>query len=195
MFRRLAVLLLALLPASAFAAEDVDTAAPGAPINPSERRGWTAGVAGGLGDIHVFPEESDEQITEAKTGYACFGRAVGQRSLGLVWTEYSSETGLTHSAVGGGAQIFLNDRFFFRAGGGIFRFKTGSSDPADPSGGTTIDRWSPGAELALGVEWFQFRDMAVNTHLSYMAAFYPHDTVDIAAYNVSLRVGLQWYGL
>ena len=185
-----------LFPVSAMAVEDVDTAAPGAPINPTERRGITAGVSAGLGDIHVTPEDQDEQIHEAKSGYVNLGYALGSRFLVLGWAEYNSESNLTHSAIGGGAQIFLNDRFFVRAGAGTMRFKTGAQDPADPANEVDIDRWAPGAEFAIGVEWFQFKDMALNTHLAYMAAFYPHDERgDITAYNVALRFGLQWYGM
>ena len=186
-----------LLPLSALAVEDVDTAAPGAPINPSERRGWTAGVTAGVGDIHIFPEDQDEQTLEAKSGSLCLGRAFGQRTLGLVWGEYASEEMLTHSGFGAGLQVFVTDRFFVRGGGGIMHFKTGSADPADPANELDIDRWTPGAELGIGVEWFQFRDMAINTQLAYIAAFYDTEDEggDFSAYNVSLRVGVQWYGL
>ena len=196
--RTLLATLALLFPVSAFAIEDVDTAAPGAPINPSERRGLTAGVAAGLGDIHVFPEEQDEIITEAKSGYFNAGYAVSQRFLVLGWGEYNSETGMTHSAFGGGGQVFLNDRFFVRGGVGIMRFRTGVSDPAsgETESEADLDRWAMGGELAIGLEWFQFRDMAINSHLAYMGAFYPHsEQGDIGAYNVALRIGLQWYGL
>lgn len=175
-----------------------DTAAPGAPIHPSERTGWTVAIAGGSADLRTYPEDQAENLTTGNGIALDAGRAVNQRMLVLGHAELvNAGGGVTHSLYGVGVQYFVAQRVWTRAGIGMGNYKLKTEpDPVTGMGGGNIDRWSGGAFAGVGVEWLQFRNLALDTQIAWMAAPYPDsDRGDLSAMNVSLMIGVRWYGL
>src|SRR5438067_12219038 len=109
---RAAVLVSLLFASSAFAADSgEDTAAPGAPIHPSERSGWTFGISGGMGDLHVYPKHQDEQVLSGNGISLDAGRSIAQNLNVVVRAEVVDPSSATsHSIYGAGVEYFLNQR-------------------------------------------------------------------------------------
>lgn len=197
-------ILAALLVATALAvggaarAEGDDTAAPGAPIHPSERTGWTIGLAGGMADLHTYPEKQDEILASGNGIEFDVGRAINQRALALATAQLVHVGGTTHAIYGAGLEYYFTQRIWARGGLGVANYKADAGPAApDGTGGTPkIDRWSAGGFAGVGVEWLQTRTLAFDGQIAWTGSSYPNKTRgDISALNVSLMLGVRWYGL
>lgn len=181
----------ALAPQRARAQEDVTS--PPAPITPTERKGWTVSLAGGFGDIHVFPEKGDEVLLEnGESVGGTLGAVVSDKLLALAIVDWMTQGDTSHSFMGVGVQWYQNQRIWWRAGVGATRFHA----KADPVALTPKeDRWSGGALAGFGVEWLQFRKVALGSELEWMYSPYPNkDKGNFEGYSVSLKVlTIRWF--
>lgn len=180
--------------ASPVQAGDEEKSPPG-PIREPERRGWTAGLAGGFGDLHLFPEKADEVLLEnAASVGGSLGVALGPRSLLLLDVSWVNHRGVrSHSLAGVGLQFYATNRIWFRISAGAARYY----QKADPVSLTPkVDRWSGGVKAGFGVEWMQFRRLSLGSQLEWVGGSFPDDEKgNLDVFTASLHVlTVQWYG-
>ncbi len=204
MNRRNAVasLVAALLAAPVASAEEGEEAV-GAPTRPIERRGITASISGGVGELHVLPEDAKEIVSEGSAVSIRLGSRLQKGSLAMAMIDFVNDGTTMHTVFGAALQFHPTRRIYARLGGGMARFRVKEAEEPEFEEpvlmlGATVeeDRWSPGVTAGLGIEWLQLRDLSLNAELTSMASMYPDDDEgDIGAINVSLMLGASWYGL
>jgi len=188
-FPMLAAALALTLSGSAFAAETSgeDNAAPGEPIHDSVRTGWTAQVAAGMGDLHTFPQHQSEILNSGNGIAFDVGRSLSQNFLLLASMEMVNAGHTTDAVYGLSGQYFFTQRVWGKLGVGGANFSQNA---------TNTNRWSGGILGGLGIEFLEMKPLALDGQLAWMAADYPHPgQTGIEALNVSLMIGVRWYGL
>jgi hypothetical protein len=168
----------------------LDDTMQGPPTAPPERSGWTAGIAVGPGELHILPDDGDEQVSEGAGFSLRFGRALSNSFTFQAITEFVDVGDTTNAMFGGCIQFYLADWFFVRAGGGLTRFKRESA-ATETGGGDTTDELGVGVLGGIGGEWLQLRDLGLSAELMFMGS--RPKNLDLTAINASFMLGVQWF--
>jgi hypothetical protein len=174
-------------------ADEGDQAMQGPPTKPPLRTGWTAGLAVGLGEVHVVPDEGENPATDEGIGFSVrVGGALTQSFLLMAITEFVEGAASTNTLIGAAAQVYFSERFFLRFGGGYTRLSLGSADPT--TGATSTMSFNGFGGLAgVGGEWLQLQDLGLTAELMFMGNRPTEEGIDTTIINGSFLVGIQWF--
>jgi hypothetical protein len=169
--------------------------APGPPLKDPERKGWTAGIAFGMGELHTFPFASGASASSeegpgvsVRVGY-CFS----QNLMGLLLVDFVKSDDFTNALLGAGLQIYATQRVFVRLGSGLGRL-TGNSSSLTGMMTSTADtetKLGVAGHAGLGVEFFQMQHLAFDGE--FTTTFNKIVGDSSANLNLSLMLGVQWF--
>ena len=104
----------------------------GPAVRPTARRGWTGGLAVGMGELHNFNlgDSRPDTISEGAAVSLRIGKALHQRTLFMIDLEYVMDGTYSSTMAGAYGQFYLSNRWWFRAWGGLTRLRESGSGGA-----------------------------------------------------------------
>ena len=183
-----------LAPAHALATEGEGNA-PGPPLKPPERSGWTAGLGFGFAEMHTFPFAKGASASRAEGPGVSVraGYSFSQNFMGLLLVDFVKTDSLTNALLGAGIQAYVSKRVFLRLGAGLGRLTANSSDLTGKmtSTGSSDTKLGVAGHAGLGVEFFQMQHLAFDAE--FMTTFNKIADDSSAYMNLSLMLGAQWF--
>jgi hypothetical protein len=175
-------------------ADEGDHSIQGPATKPPLRTGLTAGIAVGLGEVHVVPDEGENLPTDEGLGFSVrVGAALSQKFLLMAITEFVEGNTFTNTLLGAAAQLYFTERFFLRLGGGYTRLSLpGAADPVTGMTGTTTFAGAGGL-AGVGGEWLQLQDLGLTAELMFLVNRPTEEGLDATIVNGSFLVGIQWF--
>ena len=176
-------------------AQGLEGNAPGPPLKDPERKGFTAGVAFGMGEMHVFPFTSGVSATrEEGPGVSVrLGACFSQDVMGLLLVDFVKTDSYTNALLGAGLQLYATERLFFRLGAGLGRL-TGNSQTLTGSMSSTANsdtQLGVAGHGGVGYEFFHMQHLAFDAE--FVTTFNKITDNKYAFMNLSLMLGAQWF--